>query len=246
MSENQQIFKSLEDVHKEIPQTQCSQKNECCKAGCPPMHSSEFNYLLDYFNSELDSNQKKEVLSRCIDNYFSLKIIKPCPLFDDGCLIYEARPINCRVYGIIPDCRYARRRKRDSDSFTMSAKEIKDQMGLEKIQDVPLYNQCQCVKIVKEGKEKDEKMSTILYDDIFKKLIEIEGKFLSNSNIKNSDNSYKTFHDHYLFKLVGETVLRKWTTIKMSIGNDSVLLKDVVNKMKNNLKINDKGILNES
>lgn len=243
MDEHQKIFKSLEEIHKKIPLTQCDQKNDCCKAGCPPMYYSEFIYLLDYFNSELNLNKKKKVLNRCIDNYFSMEIVKPCPLFSDGCLVYKARPINCRIYGIVPDCKYVQRRKRNSDKFTMSAEEIKSQMGLEKIQDIPLYEQCKCVKIIKNGKEKNEKISTILYDDIFKKLVEIEGKFLSDFNIKDSNNSYKTFHDHYLFKLVGETTLKKWTAIRMAIGNDSILLKDIVGKMKNNLKIDNRGIL---
>jgi hypothetical protein len=121
----------------------------------------------------------------------------------------------------------------------MSAKEIKKKMGLNKIEDVPLYTQCECVKIVEDGKEKKEKMSLVLYHDIFDKLSEIEGKILSDFNVRNSNNSYKTFHDHYLFELVGEAVLEKWTAVKIAVGNDVILAKDIANKMKNNLKIKD-------
>jgi hypothetical protein len=243
MEQYQEIFEELEKIHSEIPQTKCDQKNECCKAGCPPMYYSEFLYLLENFNSQLDSDKKQKVINNCIDNYFSLDVIKPCPLFDGGCLVYDSRPVNCRIYGIIPNCKYVERRKRSSDQFTMSAKEMKEKMNLESIKDVPLYNQCDCVKIVKNNKEKSEKISTLVYDDIFKKLLEIEGKTLPKYNIKSTDLYYKTFHDHYLFKLVGETVLRKWTTIKMSIGNDPILTKDIVSKMKNNIRISSKGVL---
>jgi Fe-S-cluster containining protein len=225
-------FNALYEIHETIPDTTCKRRNVCCNAGCPPMYFVEFINVLDYINENVSQKVLSKIASKCIDNYFSDEVIKPCPLFDDGCLIYDARPVNCRLYGQIPDEEYKKRQERESNEFVMSAQEIKIKMGLKDIEDVPLYNQCPHVEPIKDtGGIIDSER----YNQIFEILNDIEHTFLSAMDLSIDLTSYKTFHDHYLWFTVGEDMLEKWTILKIYLSDDPILKNDFIEKMKDNI-----------
>ena len=227
-----EAFDALNELHDIMPDTECKQRNLCCKAGCPPMYFSEFVYITDYIKKNIDKDTLGDVAVNCMKHYFSEEILKPCPLFNDGCLVYENRPINCRLYGQVPKEEYERRQNRTSDEFTMSAEEMRESLGLGTVEDIPLYEQCPHVKPI-EGTGDVITMES--FDNIFNKLEEIEVTFLSDIEIDINFTSYKTFHDHYLWFTIGEDMLIQWTNLKSST-KDKVLLADVVQRMKKNIR----------
>lgn len=81
----------------------------CCKAGCShcceegdyPLSQMELEYLMAGY-SKLEA-EKKKIIQENIK-----KIVKggKCPfLYDSRCLVYEYRPIICRVHGLAYICK---------------------------------------------------------------------------------------------------------------------------------------------
>jgi len=235
-----EYFGSIEKVYDVIPDTTCQRNNTCCNSGCPPMYFSEFLHILGYIKDVVKKEELEDIAVKCMRNYFSDNIIKECPLFvNEKCMIYQARPANCRLYGQIPEAIYEQRQSRPSDEFTMSAEEMREGLDLENVEDIPLYYQCPNVTpIAGTGEEITEES----YDNIFRILDEIEGDFLDEIELKINLTSYKTFHDHYLWFTLGEALLEQWTILKKHIGTDRVLLTDVLGKMEVELRKNSKVI----
>jgi len=86
-----------------------------CKKGCSwCCHQEvfavthEFLYLRDYILNHLSEQQGAKILERAREKTLltlnkpleeQLKLRHACPLLDDGsCLVYEARPMACRIY----------------------------------------------------------------------------------------------------------------------------------------------------
>ncbi|MGL5641570.1 MAG: YkgJ family cysteine cluster protein [Paraclostridium sp.] len=96
--ENNLIYK-LNKIYKTVPSGDCTGCGKCC------MESVGIN-LIEFLNiyNYLENNKELKgiCLSKLMDYYF-LEYIKksPCPFKDENnrCLIYEVRPLNCRIYG---------------------------------------------------------------------------------------------------------------------------------------------------
>lgn len=92
-------FEKLNDIYDTLPKGDCSGCGNCC------MESVGIN-LIEFFNiyRYLDSRDelREKSIKRIIDYYFLELINKnTCPFRDDNnrCLIYEVRPLNCRLFG---------------------------------------------------------------------------------------------------------------------------------------------------
>ena len=226
-------FSPLKELHNSIPKTTCKQLNVCCKSGCPPMYFVEFIYILDFIKKNIRKDVLTNIVCQCIDNFFSDDVIKPCPLFNKGCLVYDDRPINCRLYGQIPEEEYKERQSRESSEFVMSAAEIMQKMNLSKIEDVPLFHQCPHVKPV-DGSGQEVTLER--YNLIFELLADVEKKFLKDIEVDMAFTSYKIFHDHYLWFTIGEDMLEQWAMVKQFLPEDPLLKADLLNKIKLNFQ----------
>lgn len=92
-------FEKLNDIYDTLPKGDCSGCGKCC------MESVGIN-LIEFFNiyRYLDSRDelREKSIKRIIDYYFLELINKnTCPFRDENnrCLIYEVRPLNCRLFG---------------------------------------------------------------------------------------------------------------------------------------------------
>ncbi|MEG1311320.1 MAG: YkgJ family cysteine cluster protein [Romboutsia sp.] len=98
-SKENKLIEKLNKVYKSLPSGNCSGCGNCCMESVG-INLIEFINVFEYLknNEEL----RKKCLSRVIDYYF-LEYIKknPCPFKDKNnrCLIYEVRPLNCRLFG---------------------------------------------------------------------------------------------------------------------------------------------------
>ncbi|MEG0843186.1 MAG: YkgJ family cysteine cluster protein [Romboutsia sp.] len=98
VNENSKL-EELNKVYKSLPSGDCSGCGNCC------MESVGIN-LIEFINiyNHLQKNERvrKVALEKILDYYF-LEYTKksPCPFrdSDNRCIIYEVRPLNCRLFG---------------------------------------------------------------------------------------------------------------------------------------------------
>ncbi len=98
-AKNNGLISELNKVYETVPSGDCTGCGKCC------MESVGIN-LVEFINIYNHLKNNKDLRKRCLDkviDYYFLEYIKksPCPFKDENnrCLIYEVRPLNCRIYG---------------------------------------------------------------------------------------------------------------------------------------------------
>lgn len=93
------LFNKLNKVYNELPSGNCAGCGNCCMESVG-INLVEFINIYEYLKNNEDL--RKKCLDKVLDYYF-LEFIekKPCPFKDENnrCLIYEVRPLNCRLFG---------------------------------------------------------------------------------------------------------------------------------------------------
>ena len=92
-------FEKLNDIYSTLPKGDCAGCGNCC------MESVGIN-LIEFLNIYRYLAEKQELrecsIERIVDYYF-MELMKKnsCPFRDENnrCLIYEVRPLNCRLFG---------------------------------------------------------------------------------------------------------------------------------------------------
>lgn len=93
------LFDELNDVYKSLPTGNCSGCGNCCMESVG-INLIEFLNIFCYLEDRVDL--KESCTSKILDYYFEEYTRKnPCPFKDNKnkCLIYEVRPLNCRLFG---------------------------------------------------------------------------------------------------------------------------------------------------
>ena len=178
--------------------TNCCRQGGCCRVACPQLHYSEAAVIWNKILTDWDRESKKRFLMDGVRHFFSRSLIKPCPIFDgNGCRTYEDRPLNCRLYGLVPQEQYAKRVEKLMQRL---------QLPMDKI---PLNQQCQWVKRVNGEPltaEAIERLDAAL-DQIDAVLIS-EGKRMAEAKAKVSKGwNYRTISDWALYFVFGEDFL---------------------------------------
>ena len=94
-----QLFNKLNNIYDNLPKGECTGCGSCC------MESVGIN-LIEFLNIYRYLAEKQELrecsIERIVDYYF-MELMKKnsCPFRDENnrCLIYEVRPLNCRLFG---------------------------------------------------------------------------------------------------------------------------------------------------
>lgn len=98
-AEKNQLFEKLNNIYDTLPKGKCTGCGNCC------MESVGINLIefLNIYNYLQDKDElRKKSIGRIMDYYFMEFIEKKsCPFKDENnmCLIYEVRPLNCRLFG---------------------------------------------------------------------------------------------------------------------------------------------------
>lgn len=93
------LFDELNDVYKSLPTGNCSGCGNCCMESVG-INLIEFLNIFCYLEDRVDL--KESCTSKILDYYFEEYTRKnSCPFKDNKnkCLIYEVRPLNCRLFG---------------------------------------------------------------------------------------------------------------------------------------------------
>lgn len=98
-AEKNQLFEKLNNIYDTLPKGKCTGCGNCC------MESMGINLIefLNIYNYLQDKDElRKKSIGRIMDYYFmEFMEKKSCPFKDENnmCLIYEVRPLNCRLFG---------------------------------------------------------------------------------------------------------------------------------------------------
>ncbi|MFI3210874.1 MAG: YkgJ family cysteine cluster protein [Peptostreptococcaceae bacterium] len=116
------LFNKLNKIYKSVPSGKCTGCGSCCMESV----SISLVEFLNIYNFLQDNKEiKNNSLAKVLDYYF-LEYTKksPCPFRDDKnmCMIYEVRPLNCRIFGHWTEKDY----NKNLNNVTNKNKEYKD------------------------------------------------------------------------------------------------------------------------
>ena len=218
--------------------TSCCRQCGCCRVACPQMKYSEALQILNHIWNQWERKDIRELLVTSVRYFFSRSLIKPCPLLkNNGCGIYNDRPINCSLYGLWP-----------KDVYQKRVENLAKKLDL-KVEQIPLNTQCPFVKPI-SGKfptEQQIEYTFNLLDDLDfailsapnaaemaglneeeKKALVIKRQKEWKMKIKHGWN-YRVLHDWILVLFWGEEALIKMTSIAMSATPEQ--LEDLINNI---------------
>lgn len=94
-----ELFDKLNKIYTTLPSGDCTGCGKCCNESVG-INLVEFINIYNYLKDK--ERLRKESLDRILDYYFLEYTEKRCCPFRDKnnrCLIYEVRPLNCRLFG---------------------------------------------------------------------------------------------------------------------------------------------------
>jgi len=188
----------LREIYESVDlRSTCCRQCTCCRVSCPQMHYGEALNIIERVWVRPIA-ERRALLKTCMRYFFSNSMVKPCILLGTapdgkpGCSVYEARPLNCRLYGLWPDSIYNAR----VHHFVKAT-------GFDRHQ-LPLNRQCPFVRRVSPA----PKLTEELIEALFNRLKQIDvclGSFRRREVDKGI--SYRTIHDWMLFHYLGEEKL---------------------------------------
>ncbi len=155
------LINELNQIYSTVPSGNCTGCGRCC------MESVGIN-LVEFINIYMYLQNKEELRKICLDkviDYYMLEYVKKnsCPFKDDDnrCLIYEVRPLNCRIYGHWTKNDYNNNLKNINKKNKEYANLIKNEYGIEVNEKVVNYkiNYCEDFKPNKRYLKKEERLS---------------------------------------------------------------------------------------
>lgn len=216
---------SLDILYDEMPKTsgceKCSeingkdQEHWCCKSQTPSMYYVEFLKVYKEL-STWSLQRRQEVLFRAVANYLSNETNKGCIFYENGCTVYLTRPLNCRVYGVVP-----------KENWNKRWEALKALQG----EDFDSKPQCTLVSSEKE-------ISPQMEDKWFEHTKKCEQRigvpeFVINKHDEAS-GSYRNFHDHLLLEMLPEGTLSVLTEVKIC-NPDKGLIAATINALRDTL-----------
>jgi Fe-S-cluster containining protein len=201
---------NTKSIQNTVPKTKCKHRGCCCKAGCPNMYLTEYMALRENYLDKLSREDKLELLINCIRYYLTKQYEddagrkkvanKPCLLLDENnsCKAYLARPLKCRLYGIIPIEMYRR-----------VVEEVSNESGIKKTE-IPLCVQCPYVEADKGSIEITENFIADLEERIKK-----NNNSIGISKVMHQlGYAFLTLHDWHIMCELGEEWMIKLSPIR--------------------------------
>jgi len=198
-----------------LPETTCSSRGICCRAGCPNMNLAEFLSMREGCVDRMTKEERQDLTLACLRSYLRKQEPmkpKPCPLLgqDMKCKAYAVRPLRCRTYGLIP-----------KETYEKMVYAVAEQ---EKISPawLPLCVQCPLVKVKEEWKEKfpDGRVPEGM-------IVEREARLKGNDlklgvpeEKQKKGFSYLAYHDWHVMSELGEDWMSTLSEIRLR-GSDT-------------------------
>jgi Fe-S-cluster containining protein len=221
--------KELRELYVEVPETKGCMENIsksdgcgawCCEQQFPQVMYSEF---LNTWHSILNGRTTDQIASlviKAVRIYLSDTPTKGCMMWNKQnkqCTIHSTRPLNCRMYGQIPEEEFKPRYERLKILY-------QDEPG------AVIKDQCNLVETVgtKPTKEQSDGWQQKLQD--IEESIGIPSILITDK----PGGTYRTFHDHILLRMCGGSFLLQVTDMKMSGTKEQKeeFIKNMVEKLR--------------
>ena len=211
---------SLEVLYERMPRTlgceQCEQHNKdnamwCCRTINPSMYYVEFLHVWSEVQ-KWGSKKRLPIILKAIKTYLNNKDSKGCIFYNNGCQVYNQRPFNCRLYGVISDASWDKRTKLLKEQY----KDYEISAEFErKLTQCDLVHNSDGTKSV-SGKEEQR---------WFEHTASCESRIgVKPDTILEHDGpkgSYRTFHDHIMLEFIDTAALSQLTKVKTALPSEA-------------------------
>lgn len=206
---------AVNKAYEPLPETTCKSLACCCKVACPNMVFSEFLNIYKNFVLKMSREERLDLTIECVKSYLinqgPVIIEKPCVFLSktNMCNVYDARPLKCRTYGIIPHNLY---------------KKIVDRVSIDtgiNARDIPLCVQCPFVKIKPEFADRfpNGKLPENMIKEIEMELKAIDNTLMGvSSEAQEKGFGFLVYHDWHLIFEMGTGWLEKLTPIRLKFS----------------------------
>lgn len=131
-ADNNGLFRELERIYFELPNQECSDCDRCCKE---PPSASLLEYLYAYRFIRDNLRDHHAAILRGAAEFFFLELADPelkCPFRGaEGCLILPARPLGCRLFGLLSEEDYQKKEEERVRHLADVAAYFRTEYGIE-------------------------------------------------------------------------------------------------------------------
>lgn len=218
------LFDKLNDVYKSLPSGDCTGCGKCCMESVG-INLVEFLNIYKYLMNK--ENLRKQSLSRILDYYFLEYTEKRCCPFRDEnnrCLIYEVRPLNCRLFGHWKKDDYNNNLNNVTNRNIEYKEFMKNEYGFDISDEVVNFKIKYCEDFKPENDYLDKSTRLSFSDNI----MSLDSRFFANEII-DIDFRDRGIVEYFIELLLNQEVAYN---IKIRVSKDEKIRKRTINRLK--------------
>ena len=218
------IFDKLNKVYKSLPSGDCAGCGNCC------MESVGINLVefINIYNHLKDRDDLRKLSLNKILDYYFLEYTKksPCPFKDkdNRCMIYEVRPLNCRLFGHWRKEDYNRNLSNVTNRNIEYRDLIKSKYGFEINDEVVNYKIKYCNEFIPQNDYLDKATRLSFADELM-----ILDSNIYSKGIIDIDFKDRGIVEYFVEYLLDEDLAYK---IKIKISKDDSVRDIAINRLK--------------
>lgn len=156
--ENKHVHKNnLSDIYKKVEEGICNSCGNCCSESVGASYAESLN-IISYMKEQ--NIMTRNLMDSLVDYYLDIYIKRhKCPFLnkDNKCLIYEVRPLNCRIYGHWVEKDYEKNYKRLLNQSILISENLKKDYALAVSEDYLYFKIPYCKEYKGKIMAKDER-----------------------------------------------------------------------------------------
>lgn len=223
-ADKNELFDKLNDIYKSLPSGDCTGCGKCCMESVG-INLVEFLNIYKYLMNK--ENLRKQSLSRILDYYFLEYTEKRCCPFRDEnnrCLIYEVRPLNCRLFGHWKKYDYNNNLNNVTNRNIEYKEFMKNEYGFDISDEVVNFKIKYCEDFKPENDYLDKSTRLSFSDNI----MSLDSRFFANEII-DIDFRDRGIVEYFIELLLNQEVAYN---IKIRVSKDEKIRKRTINRLK--------------
>lgn len=218
---------SLDSIYEKVPGGSCANSTHCCSESVNTFYSEYLNMVL-YLKS---INQLEEYSRRAL-SYYLKELVEPmkCPMLQDNglCVLYEARPLPCRVFGHLSREDYEENYEAVLEENLEAAADLRRELNIVVPDSVSCHKVEYCRNFCSEGG-----MTLDERDDLVDDLFMLDSRFLAE-DLLDPENFSLSLVQWFAYALLGREragELRITVSQEISQTGGSETLTTVMNEL---------------
>ena len=223
-ADKNELFDKLNNIYKSLPSGDCTGCGKCCMESVG-INLVEFLNIYKYLMNK--ENLRKQSLSRILDYYFLEYTEKRCCPFRDEnnrCLIYEVRPLNCRLFGHWKKYDYNNNLNNVTNRNIEYKEFMKNEYGFDISDEVVNFKIKYCEDFKPENDYLDKSTRLSFSDNI----MSLDSRFFANEII-DIDFRDRGIVEYFIELLLNQEVAYN---IKIRVSKDEKIRKRTINRLK--------------